>query len=87
MYVSNLDSNTIAIYDLTNRLNPTFIRQFNNGNLSSPEGLAILGNILYVSNFTRHNIVMYDITYPHEPRLLGDFNRAHLFSPDGLLIY
>lgn len=60
------NSNQLRIYNVSNPLNPTFIRSIN---LTTPKGLGVDGNKLFVCT---NGIRLYDITDPENPTWTGD---------------
>ncbi|WP_349654919.1 hypothetical protein [Neobacillus sp. 114] len=93
LFVSNNEGNTVSIFDITDRINPAFIREFGGPpQLEGPTGLAITGTTLYVANFNssmnRSFISIYDISTPTDPVFVRTFGeRGELARPMGLAIF
>ncbi|MEH7052617.1 hypothetical protein V7117_27215, partial [Bacillus pseudomycoides] len=72
LYVSNDDptnvnSNNIEIYNITNPIAPVRVGEFGTGELNGPSGMAITDTTLYVANSGDNTVVIYNIVNPTAP--------------------
>ncbi|ULM99889.1 hypothetical protein L8956_26590 (plasmid) [Peribacillus frigoritolerans] len=86
LYVSNVDDNTVEIYDISNPATPAHITQFGAVDLTQPRGMAIIGTTLYVTNFNGASVEIYDITIPTAPVRITEINGGNLGGPNFLAI-
>jgi len=86
LYVSNIGSDSVTIYNISNPINPIHLSEFNSQNLNAPSGMAKTGNTLYVANAGDSNVEIYDISNPTSPQRIGEFGNGELENPNGLTI-